>query len=81
MVRTPAGHAHHRCHALRSTCRRSSVVWSTAISFVWDEARNNAVTAPRVAGPIKGLLGGERPWCSSGCGSGADEEGRRPLAS
>ena len=30
---------------------------STAITFAWDEARNNVVTTARIGGPLKGLLG------------------------
>jgi len=30
---------------------------TTAMTLIWDEARNNVVSVPRIAGPIKGLLG------------------------
>jgi len=30
---------------------------TSAITLIWDEARNNVVSVPRIAGPIKGLLG------------------------
>jgi hypothetical protein len=44
--------------ALASPSEASTYDPSTAITIVWDEARNNAVSSSRIGGPLKGLLGG-----------------------
>jgi hypothetical protein len=43
--------------ALSSPTAAQSYDPSGAVTIVWDEARNNVVSAPRVAGPAKGLTG------------------------
>jgi hypothetical protein len=44
--------------ALSSPAAAAAYDPSAALTMVWDEARNNAVTASRVAGPLKGLTDG-----------------------
>jgi len=43
--------------ALSSPSAAASYDSSQAVTIVWDEARNNQVTSPRIGGPLKGLLG------------------------
>jgi len=45
-------------NALSSPAAAAAYDPSTAITIVWDEARNNVVTTARIGGPLKGLLVG-----------------------
>lgn len=43
--------------AMTSSSSAATYNPTTAMTLIWDEARNNVVSVPRIAGPIKGLLG------------------------
>ena len=55
-VYVSAGTSSRLLAALASSANAATYDSSAALHLVWDEARNNAVSAPRVAGPIRGLL-------------------------
>lgn len=42
--------------AMTSSTNAASYDNTAALTFIWDEARNNAVSAPRIAAPIRGLI-------------------------